>query len=227
MLYLSARLAALLHTLQHVGSQLSRARRPAPLQFGGGGGLLAGGPHRRPADPEGLQAVRQQAGVPRGLRGVQRCRQEAPGCILGSGVCVAALPLLPSLRALLRLDTRCILDPCHPLPPAPQLEHTTLPKREHGHKQLGKAAAAAHIAQLGLFFALGAAMLGLATPQQPGQARVANATFGILYALQVGWKHRLRWPCCVRPAAGCWCASERLACRHSCAMPPFTCCAWK
>lgn len=65
-----------------------------------------------------------------------------------------------------------------------QLEHTTLPKREHGHKQLGKAAAAAHIAQLGLFFALGAAMLGLATPQQPGQARVANATFGILYALQ-------------------------------------------
>jgi ethanolaminephosphotransferase len=65
-----------------------------------------------------------------------------------------------------------------------QLEHTTLPKREHGHKQLGKAAAAAHIAQLALFFALGAAMLGVAAPQQLGQARVANATFGILYALQ-------------------------------------------
>ncbi|KAI7846212.1 hypothetical protein COHA_000282 [Chlorella ohadii] len=65
-----------------------------------------------------------------------------------------------------------------------QLEHTTLPKREHGHKQLGKAAAAAHIAQLAVFFALGAAMLGLAAPQLPGQARVANATFGILYALQ-------------------------------------------
>lgn len=68
---------------------------------------------------------------------------------------------------------------------SPQLEHTTLPKREHGHKQLGKAAAAAHILQLGLFFALGAAVLGVAAPQQPGQARVANATFGILYALQV------------------------------------------
>lgn len=78
-----------------------------------------------------------------------------------------------------------------------QLEHTTLPKREHGHKQLGKAAAVAHIAQLLLFFTLGAAMLGLAAPQLPGQARVANATFGILYALQVhrgagGWLHALQ-----------------------------------
>ncbi|PRW57623.1 CDP-Ethanolamine:DAG ethanolamine phosphotransferase [Chlorella sorokiniana] len=55
---------------------------------------------------------------------------------------------------------------------------------ENGHKQLGKAAAVAHIAQLALFFALGAAMLGVGAPQQLGQARVANASFGILYALQ-------------------------------------------
>ena len=60
-----------------------------------------------------------------------------------------------------------------------------MPKREHGHKQLGRAAAVRHLGQLAALFALGGAFLLLA-PQAPGQGRVAMATFGVTYALQVG-----------------------------------------
>lgn len=72
----------------------------------------------------------------------------------------------------------------HHTPSNPQLDHTTLPKREHGHKQLGKGAAAAHLLQMVLLFGMGAAMLLLAS-KAPGQGRVAMGTFGVIYALQV------------------------------------------
>eukprot|EP00887_Chlorella_sp_A99_P008007 scaffold12.g8007.t1 len=64
-----------------------------------------------------------------------------------------------------------------------QLEHTTLPRRERGHKQLGKAAALQHLGQLMVMFALGALVL-LLPADAPGQARVVMGTFGVVYALQ-------------------------------------------
>ncbi|PSC75152.1 CDP-Ethanolamine:DAG ethanolamine phosphotransferase [Micractinium conductrix] len=64
-----------------------------------------------------------------------------------------------------------------------QLEHTTLPKAEHGNKQLGRAAAMAHLAQLAALFMMGWALLSLPATA-PWQARVHNATFGVIYALQ-------------------------------------------
>lgn len=65
-----------------------------------------------------------------------------------------------------------------------QLEHTTLPKREQGHKQLGRGHAMAHLAQLVATFVLGAALMSL-PPAGPNGARVAMGTFGIVFALQV------------------------------------------
>lgn len=64
-----------------------------------------------------------------------------------------------------------------------QLEHTTLPKREQGHKQLGKQHAASHLLQLLLMFALGGMLLMLPHPA-PGQGRVVMGTFGVIYAMQ-------------------------------------------
>ncbi|KAL4432539.1 hypothetical protein ABPG77_000476 [Micractinium sp. CCAP 211/92] len=64
-----------------------------------------------------------------------------------------------------------------------QLEHTTLPKREQGHKQLGRRHAAAHLLQLVATFVLGAALMSM-PPAGPSGARVAMGTFGIVFALQ-------------------------------------------
>jgi hypothetical protein len=83
-----------------------------------------------------------------------------------------------------------------------QLEHTTLPKREHGHKQLGKAAAASHVAQLASFFLLGTAAV-MAAWDLPGQGRVVFGTMGIAYALQVRGRVS-EWGWRVHPDRSCW-----------------------
>jgi hypothetical protein len=77
---------------------------------------------------------------------------------------------------------------------SPALEHTTLPKRERGHKQLGPSHAASHLAQLVAMFALGGVLLGMPHPS-PGQGRLVMATFGVVYALQVGGRHAARPAC--------------------------------
>jgi hypothetical protein len=81
-------------------------------------------------------------------------------------------------------------------PPCLQLEHTTLPAREHGNKQLGQRHAAGHLLQLMVMFGLGIGLFCLPTPA-PGQARVVMATYGVTYALQVGVRHLSAVICCV------------------------------
>ncbi|KAI3425927.1 hypothetical protein D9Q98_007899 [Chlorella vulgaris] len=66
---------------------------------------------------------------------------------------------------------------------SPVLEHTTLPIKERGHKQLGKWRAAWHLLQLLSFFVLGGVLVTL-PGFAPGQGRVAFATFGVAYAMQ-------------------------------------------
>ena len=101
---------------------------------------------------------------------------------------------MPAWPCPLPAHAACPAHPIHASPrltlssaPAlrPQLEHTTLPKAEHGNKQLGRAAAMAHLAQLAALFMMGWALLSLPATA-PWQARVHNATFGVIYALQVG-----------------------------------------
>lgn len=98
---------------------------------------------------------------------------------------VAPHPLPLHCIALHHITRRSALPP----PAGPQVEHTTMPKREHGHKQLGRGAAGRHLAQLISLFALGAAFLLLAPVETVGQGRVAMATFGVIYALQVRGAH--------------------------------------
>ncbi len=88
--------------------------------------------------------------------------------------------------------------PRHWLAQRLQLEHTTLPKREQGHKQLGRRHAVAHLLQLVAMFVLGAALMSM-PPAGPSGARVAMGTFGIVFALQVGAGRRT----CLLPAHVC------------------------
>lgn len=59
-----------------------------------------------------------------------------------------------------------------------------MPEDERGHKQLGRGAAASHLAQLGMVLVLGVLAMG-----QPwvtvGQWRAVFGGFGVIYALQV------------------------------------------
>lgn len=81
-------------------------------------------------------------------------------------------------------------------PPWLQLEHTTLPAREHGNKQLGQRHAAGHLLQLVVMFGLGIGLFCLPA-NAPGQARVVMATSGVTYALQVGVCPLSAVICCV------------------------------
>jgi hypothetical protein len=65
-----------------------------------------------------------------------------------------------------------------------QLASTTLPKAEQGHKQLGRARAAAHLMQLAAVFVLGVPLLALPTTVA-GPPQVVMITFGVVYAIQV------------------------------------------
>lgn len=64
-----------------------------------------------------------------------------------------------------------------------QLASTTLPKVEQGHKQLGRARAAAHLVQLAAVFVLGVPLLALPSTAV-GPPQVAMITFGVVYAIQ-------------------------------------------
>jgi hypothetical protein len=98
---------------------------------------------------------------------------------------------------------------------SPVLEHTTLPIKERGHKQLGKWRAAWHLLQLLSFFVLGGVLVTL-PGFAPGQGRVAFATFGVAYAMQVGscllHVHSRLWLCVVV----CVCAHRLARCRIRC-----------
>lgn len=90
---------------------------------------------------------------------------------------------------------------------SPVLEHTTLPIKERGHKQLGKWRAAWHLLQLLSFFVLGGVLVTL-PGFAPGQGRVAFATFGVAYAMQVGHACCM----CTRACGSVWlCVCVRIA----------------
>lgn len=61
---------------------------------------------------------------------------------------------------------------------------TTLPRKDRGHKNLGKGAAVSHLLQLGAMFSLGTWMLLPQGPGIGGEVRVRMVTFGLVYGVQ-------------------------------------------